>query len=170
MAKNYKSPHRIVNQANEQIQDLFYRSGVCCFSAVNQNMLLWSHYASNHYGVCLGFDAAVGEIATLAAWVNYQTRFLKVNFWDGKEEAIAHLLLSKAHDWHYEQEIRLIRAMDNGKCKFAPGRLREIIFGLKTPAQDVENIKDALQAGGYSNVVFRKVAMAKNSFNLILKP
>jgi hypothetical protein len=68
---------------------------------------MWAHYAGNHNGVCLGFDAGgVSEIADMAAWVNYQTRFSKVNFWDSKAESIAHLLLSKAHDWHYEQEIR----------------------------------------------------------------
>lgn len=169
MVKNRKSPHRIVNQASEQVQDLFYQSGVCCFSAVSQNILMWAHYAGNHSGVCLGFDAGVNEIADIAAWVNYQTRFSKVNFWDGKADVIAHLLLSKAHDWHYEQEIRLIRTRNNGKCAFDPGMLREVVFGLKTSPQHIEDIKSAVQAGGYSNVVFKKATMDKNSFSLVIR-
>ena len=38
--------------------DRFYtaRRGITCFSKDNANILMWSHYASNHKGVCLGFD------------------------------------------------------------------------------------------------------------------
>lgn len=169
MAKNRKSPHRIVNQSAEQTQELFYNSGVCCLSAVNQNILMWAHYASNHSGVCLGFDSAIAEIATLAAWVKYQTGFSKVNFWTGKEHAIAHVLLSKAHDWHYEQEIRLIRMASRGACSFAPSHLKEVVFGVKTSPHDIDEIKKAVEDAGYPNVIFRKATADKKSFSLLVK-
>lgn len=30
-------------------------NGVCCFSARNNEILMWSHYADSHKGFCLGF-------------------------------------------------------------------------------------------------------------------
>ena len=35
-----------------------YDRGVCCFSAVINNPLLWSHYADQHRGVCIGYSLA----------------------------------------------------------------------------------------------------------------
>ena len=32
------------------------KRGITCFSRDNANILMWSHYANNHSGVCLGFD------------------------------------------------------------------------------------------------------------------
>lgn len=32
------------------------KRGITCFSRDNDNILMWSHYANNHSGVCLGFD------------------------------------------------------------------------------------------------------------------
>lgn len=32
--------------------------GVCCFSETSDDILMWSHYADNHKGFCLGFKTA----------------------------------------------------------------------------------------------------------------
>lgn len=169
ITKNRRSPHRIVNQATEQVQDLFYRSGVCCFSAVNANILMWAHYAANHGGVCLGFNQAVAETATMATWVEYQTKFSKVNFWRGEGQAIAHLLLTKAHDWHYEQEIRLIKMLGCGKSAFDIAHLTEVIFGLRTPPDDIARVKELVRSCGHSHITFQQVRAGKGSFCLVIR-
>jgi len=167
--KNRRSPHRIVNQATEQVQKLFYQSGVCCFSAVNENILMWSHYADNHSGICLGFDQAIAETATLASWVDYQTKFSTINFWRGEGQAIAHLLFTKAHDWHYEQEIRLTKTLGCGKSAFDIMHLTEIIFGLRTPPDEVTKVKELVRSCGYTHIAFKQVRISKSSFSLVIK-
>ena len=32
------------------------KSGVTCFSEERDNIIMWSHYANSHKGICLGFD------------------------------------------------------------------------------------------------------------------
>jgi Protein of unknown function (DUF2971). len=35
----------------------FNSYGICCFSEANDNLLMWSHYASSGRGFCLEFDS-----------------------------------------------------------------------------------------------------------------
>ena len=44
-------------QLTEELRSSFTKYRICSFSAVNNNPLLWSHYADSHKGFCLIFDA-----------------------------------------------------------------------------------------------------------------
>src|SRR5690606_30082346 len=48
---------------------------VVCFTLDPLNILMWSHYASNHEGMCLGF---LNKVVTTP--VTYTTKFPKVDF------------------------------------------------------------------------------------------
>lgn len=37
------------------------RYGVTCFSILKDNIIMWSHYADSHKGICLGFDINDGD-------------------------------------------------------------------------------------------------------------
>lgn len=139
--KNKRNSFRIKNQFSEQLEEIFYNSGVCCFSEINDNILLWAHYAENHKGICLKFTNKISDIATMTAKVNYKNRYEKVNFWKGKGGAINHLIFTKSKDWKYEKEIRAFTMLDNGKVDFDIKNLTEIIFGCKTDKNTISKIK-----------------------------
>ena len=54
----------ILRQNSENADTLYKRAlkhGVCCFSEHPNNILMWSHYAKNHQGICLGFDTSISN-------------------------------------------------------------------------------------------------------------
>lgn len=42
--------------AKRAIDDVMNKSGVKCFTPKDANILMWSHYANSHKGICLEFD------------------------------------------------------------------------------------------------------------------
>ena len=85
------------------------RVGVCCFSEVKDNILMWSHYANEHKGICIGFDTRK-SLFRFAWQVKYQEEFPIVRRpTDSDEILLDKTLLTKADCWSYEREWRIIR-------------------------------------------------------------
>ncbi|MBI5437013.1 MAG: DUF2971 domain-containing protein [Nitrosomonadales bacterium] len=83
--------------------------GVCCFSEMKDSILMWSHYANEHKGVCIGFDTRK-SLFRLAWQVKYQEEFPIVRRpTDSDEILLAKTLLTKADCWSYEKEWRIIK-------------------------------------------------------------
>lgn len=74
---------------------------------------MWSHYADNHRGICLEFDTA-NPLFSEALGVVYCSEYPR---WLPHEmERIAfEMLLTKAEDWKYEREFRIIGGMNMEK-------------------------------------------------------
>jgi len=139
--KNKRNAYRIRNQFAEQSNDMFQNSGVCCFSEVNDNILLWAHYADNHKGICLKFSNGISEIATMTGKVQYKDNYESASFFNQEGDAIYHLIFTKAKDWIYEKEIRVVRILDFGKNDFKIEHLKEIIFGCRTEKKVIQEMK-----------------------------
>jgi hypothetical protein len=167
--KNKQNSYRIKKQMAEQFQEVFYNSGVCCFSEVNDNMLMWSHYADNHKGICLKFSSTISDIATMTAKVKYSENFEKVKYFSGDSYSIFHLVFSKFDNWSYEKEIRAFRLFHNGKVEFEIQHLEEIIFGCKMEKKEIENIKNITQKLGYFHIKFRQAIKTNSSFKINIK-
>lgn len=130
--------------------------GVVSFSKCNDSILLWSHYAENHKGVCLGFktiglqmkmDSPVHEIPVFE--IKYQN-LLPPPF-NGLLDDPIHLtefLKVKHKEWRYEKEYRLIALMEHIKTRnvrFCKEILGEIIFGLRISENDKRVIKEIVK-------------------------
>lgn len=166
IAKNKRDPFRIKNQVAEQTQTNFNKSGVSCYSELNDNILMWSHYSDNHKGVCLKFNSSVKNLGTMTAKVNYLPGYLTSNFWEAKGEAIYHLVFTKAADWKYEKEIRSIRILDKGAIDFDINQLEEIIFGCRTEETITKKIIKITSDKKYKHIKFKKAKQTKSSFAL----
>jgi len=164
--KNNKNAHRIRNQFSEQSNDFFQNSGVCCFSEVNDNILLWAHYANNHKGVCLKFHKTISDITTMTGKVKYRDKYQKASFFNHEGGAIYHLIFTKAQDWHYEQEIRALRILDFGKTDFRIEKLTEIIFGCKTEKRVIQYFKKILADLNLKHIILKQATQTKSSFKL----
>jgi hypothetical protein len=164
--KNKRNAYRIRNQFAEQLNEMFQNSGICCFSEKYENILLWSHYAENHRGICLGFNRGISKIATMSGKVQYRDNYEKALFFGMKGEAIYHLVFTKSKDWSYEQEIRAVRILSNGKTDFDICHLTEIIFGCKTEKSVIQEMKKIIFNLGTTHINFKQAKQTKSSFNL----
>lgn len=120
--------------------------GVCSFCGADktfplQNLLMWSHYADKHKGLCItyriplsflnehkfglvGSDTVSYEDEWVTNWL--MNGDLEENGNGASENLAIKILTSKSHGWAYEKEWRIIRKLDKecagrknkGECKF----------------------------------------------------
>jgi hypothetical protein len=89
-------------------RDMINSLGVVALAEDRDNLLLWAHYGSNHYGMCLGFDWDETGLPP-AEEVIYQTRYRTLEYYSHTEDEIAAIsLLQKSIDWAYEREWRSV--------------------------------------------------------------
>lgn len=90
------------------------------FSKVNDSILMWSHYCWNHSGVCVGMDldkimANVPGMGVGTMYMNpfvfevqYQDIIERPKAYQTAKNFLQYQLQTKAKDWAYEQEVRLV--------------------------------------------------------------
>ena len=98
---------------------------LCSLSKVNDSILMWSHYCYNHKGVCIGLDIdkvlkcvppLFGQIylEPLVLEVNYQDIIKRPSAYGSSADRTMYQWTTKAKDWEYEQEIRLVMPKPSG--------------------------------------------------------
>jgi hypothetical protein len=116
-----------------------YNRGVCCFSEVMDNPLLWSHYADEHKGFCIGYGLGRVPEPKLHKVVYGGSRCVKTsliaralleNDCEAQNLLDRDVLLRKAPSWRYEREWRLL---DNRGVQDSPLELADVTFGLRCP-------------------------------------
>ncbi len=149
--------------------------GLLCFSRDYQTPVLWSHYATKHRGIALGFELGEG----FATDVRYTTTRLEVGFTDGDRnkglgaEFIQDLLLTKYKHWDYEKEVRAHVALDHGSLEggsyFYPFdmtiRLSEVILGVMCELP-IERVRSLVHEN-YDRVGVCKARMAHKYFSIV---
>jgi len=127
-------------------------AGVCSFSEVSTDILMWSHYADSHQGVCIEFDFSIdsairGEEARI--WwlghtrpVRYALRLPHVNVYATPyEQIVSALFLTKALHWDYEREWRLLDPDDGpGPKDFPNGFVSGVIIGCRMPDENRKRV------------------------------
>lgn len=107
--------------------------GIFSFAGDPRSILMWSHYASNHTGVCLQFEIARDPRALLEAVpVKYTDNCPLFNWAKDTGDAIKATMLNKLVAWSYEKEWR-IPWPDGARSylQFDPNALIGIIFGCR---------------------------------------
>lgn len=121
--------------------------GMLCLSAVQNNVLMWSHYAAKHTGFCIEFDASPGNsFFSDARKVRYQESYPSIRAF----EEIGHIdlestqaaLLSKSKDWAYEQEYRILMPRGPGSRPYPKERMRSVAFGCNMKQEHKEKIRN----------------------------
>lgn len=104
------------------LDGLKVKTGIACFTETDDSLLMWSHYANNHSGMCIEYDLMK---------INEQLRFSPVpvvyggervrlstidqdSFEAESKKVLIESLTSKSQEWSYEREWRIIR--DDGAC------------------------------------------------------
>jgi Protein of unknown function (DUF2971) len=154
------------------------QAGMLCFSQNWINPVLWSHYADNHKGICLGFDL----LRTHAQEIRYERdRLLKeLEQADDDPNKLSStsqklLVCTKSEHWSYEKEIRvplkLADTMQEGSLYFYPFgdvlQLSEVILGERC-SYSLDAVRKLVDAH-HSNVVTIKARLASGHFSIVPK-
>lgn len=103
---------------------------VSCFSEVNNSILMWSHYAKNHTGVCIEFSPKVegdsvalhlepNQILTSHPYLSEYAPLFPIQYTktmappfnrlkDNTSRIVHDFFLRKHEDWSYEKERRIL--------------------------------------------------------------
>ena len=152
--------------------------GVSCFSKNFDNMLMWSHYADSHKGVCIGFNLlplylSIEGYTTekMVIPVDYKNEFTPMNYYQHKIESIVRWLKTKSKVWSYEEEVRVImnhldfRGTDKFIAEIDPSSFASVYLGTRMPAENQAEISQLVREN-YPHVTVYKIVPAIDSFEL----
>jgi hypothetical protein len=129
--------------------DYIKKMGVYCLSKIPNDILMWSHYANGHKGICLEFDTTKDKrLFGQALNVDYSKtdEYPIVNIMDVDNPKEYHkALLTKSNHWTYEQEWRILKPIEEGgpgKHAFQAELLTGVILGALISPADKKEITD----------------------------
>lgn len=145
------------------------RYKICSFSETNLSILMWSHYAGSHKGICLCFktqkvenhhhllEFLIPESMSLSLSILFPVDYHKpkpkiINMLTLAPEEYKKLMdfyIRKHQDWEYEKEHRqlIFDEVEHEKgftVKYRKEDLEGIIFGLKAKREEIEEICDII--------------------------
>jgi Protein of unknown function (DUF2971) len=137
---------------------------------VENSTLMFSHYADAHQGCCIGF-AVQGDFLEFARPVKYSDRIPTISaFAMDAGEFIDAVLFTKANQWKYEREWRMIRFPDGpGIYKLKPATMTSITFGTRCTTEHIERIKGIISNRSHP-VRLSQALVATDSYYLTISP
>ena len=147
----------------------FDKYGILCLSQESDNILLWSHYADNHFGVCLKFDILKDlDFFSIPLHCIYSRNYPIYNHMTNSNDIVTMMIKTKFQKWEYENEIRIFKQA-NGLNKFNKEALTEIVFGCNVPQLEINRIKNLAIANGYAHLTFKQTYKQTTNYRLSLK-
>lgn len=160
---------------------------ICCFTKIGikptDEILLWSHYASKHFGARIEFELPYSSSESC-----YMIK--EVDYWHERvpfdpsgiyshistTRALKECLTRKSTAWSYENEVRLIIPERSTTLietpegplsfmNFEPEWVRSIDFGLRCNQTEIANALAVLRSF-YPNAIARKAEHHRDNFEL----
>jgi len=162
-----------MNQASlEESKKAIKELGVVCLSEINNDILMWSHYTDGHTGFCIEFERSDNN--DLGKWdyclpVTYDA--VEAPSFDPpsleEKASVAKIVSSKAPNWSYEKEWRLIVSHEFADGPISlPAKITAVIFGCKMDSTRRRTIANILRR----DVSYLEAIQLKDSFGLDIKP
>jgi hypothetical protein len=158
IAKRASSKASFEEAARRLIGRIGSSVGMLCLTEKNDSVLMWSHYANKHQGVCLQFrgletldspplrvvysnDYPVVDLLEYEPFIFGQNETARAK----QKEVVEHMYLTKAKEWAYEHEWRIIdwaagRSQSRGLHMLAPDVLVGVILGCQITEGDRDRI------------------------------
>lgn len=158
---------RLLNEASRLSAE---QTGIYCLTELSDNVLMWSHYADNHKGVCVEFRIDSHPISHIhaVARVFYQTERpeLPILRIDDDENRTYDALRTKAEFWAYEKEWRLMLAGAARKSMDIPKNVvASIILGARCTQETAARVEQ-IAAQSSSSLIIRKAEISSTAFKL----
>lgn len=139
-----------IDRFHEIIDPNVNKSGVFSLSALNNNTLMWSHYADSHKGICLKFSSRILRESCRDIFpVCYRKERIsgaidKKSYEDAK--LFKEIVQLKDCLWKYESEWRFLRP-EFGEVDIPMDAVVGIVFGCLTSDSDKFWLKHAIPKG-----------------------
>ena len=142
------------------------RVGIVSFSQDHQNILMWSHYAENHTGFVIGFEAAKIPYLKLFG-VKYSDSSIPEYDLEVEESSDAYteqyteIMCRKSPVWEYEKELRISVRLEDCDYLEEPGlyiynlppeSFNLVILGCRMTQKTREQLSKILSEERYSHV------------------
>jgi len=120
--------------------------GICCFTEIRDNILMWAHYAKQHTGFCLEFDVnnEFFRLVMRAIKVEYEVTLPIINVLQldtYPRGELGEKLLIKANDWRYEKEWRIVDTEKGpGIQNFPADTLSGVILGCRISEKNRQDV------------------------------
>lgn len=169
-------------------RDNFY--GILSLSWTPIDVLMWTHYADQHKGICVGLSVDKIDTFINARVLDGRRTFFYRHpieyveerpIWnflkDDTLEMLEKSFVTKSSAWSYEQEERVFITVDPKMEPFLPlsendrkvcllkGTIREVWLGLNAPKETEKEVKQILK-GLNSEIVLRKADRERRKFSL----
>ena len=164
---------------------------VYCFSKTNKSILLWSHYADSHKGVCVEFEVEPTEKDMVEVIysseiskfdiVSVTSKILALDFLnvrfnpsdDDFNKKIMKPYYTKALDWKYEEEVRYVLSKNSTERVFKikdnyyinSPKIVSVTFGCKIDKTD-SNYQKLKAIAKAQNIIIKYVTPNNNEFVL----
>lgn len=134
---------------------------VMCFTKTFKNILMWSHYAAEHTGICIGYDYNCDFFHGKYS-CNYSNNVGKIRKVEYTLERPKYILPSdlvndtndwfkKSKDWRYEKEYRILLPISNSNnddshkssvllYRIDPKHIKKVILGCRMSEKNKEYI------------------------------
>lgn len=151
------------------ISSFINAQAICCFAGdenSKSNILMWSHYAKSHQGICLKFDVLKDtEFFSKALKVNYQKEYPKCNYAKNSDFFVENLITTKAKIWEYEEEVRILRDY-SALYTFKNEALVEVCFGCNCSKENIRKVKKLIIEKKINHLEFTKAKISKSKYEL----
>lgn len=150
----YEPSRRLTKETrfSQLARDTYYEKrqiGICCFTDVRDNELMWSHYASNYSGICVAYNPK-----SLLEGLPRHAHLVRLSYGNSPppmgvhdvrntNEAAIRILSHKKANWVYEREWRVLAGLDRVDLQ-APRCIREVYFGHRIQPHVRALLTDAL--------------------------
>lgn len=125
--------------------------GVACFAEFENNILMWSHYAKDHTGVCIGYEMDEDFLDESGMQhklikVQYDNQRPSFNpYSENSFEMTEQIITTKFKVWQYENEYRVLMNHQPGKkfpraVKYKRKKLNSLRIGANAPLCTVKDI------------------------------
>ena len=129
------------NLVNTKIDNI----GILSMTTSYQNCLMWSHYASNHQGICIEIEIPDDTLSLRK--VTYSRKQPKLNLYEAMHQKYGRfvdLFYNKSRHWKHEKEWRMVSHMGN-TTKHIPGaKITRLIFGINTSEKTKEMLSSSI--------------------------
>ncbi len=152
---------------DQQIRTLI---GVYCVSERPDSLLMWSHYAGSHSGICLEFDSDAIPFDMAQEVIYKEDRTPISRSTETDEESMVKALLTKSADWEHEKEWRVIEHEHGpGIYKIPANALTGVILGARISYDHEKQIRQWLSARSSGIPAYRSIA-SDSQFRVRIEP
>lgn len=135
---------------------------IFCCSKEYSNILMWSHYADNHKGICLEIEIDENickEQNIFNRKIVYRAKLVSIVPKNSVKDNAKYILKHKLSKWNYEKEIRFF-IKNQTPNSYKIGNITSILLGARCNTNDKKLVEEWI---GKNLVALKKVDFNENT-------